>query len=62
MERCTIQTWQLHATCWTAQVEACVNAESSACMLSLASVSYFISLVACLKTELADGTRQLARS
>ena len=53
---------QLHATHCTSQVGACVHAESSACTLRLASVSYFISLVICVKADSADGTRQLACS
>ncbi len=61
MENWTVQAWQLHASWWTAQM-ACVNAESSACMLSLASVSYFLSLVIRVKADSADGTRQLACS
>ena len=57
MENLTFQNWQLHASWWTAQIEACMNAESSACMLSLASVSYFLSLVIYVKADSADSTR-----
>ncbi len=62
MESSTVQIGNCMRLIVHLKLKPVLHAESSAGTLRLASVSYFMSFVTCVKPKLADGTRQLASS